>query len=59
MADTQKFSAQEANSSNDAVAKIRQLLDGVPIATAVSAVEIVRDDVHRQLQYQRAQFASS
>jgi hypothetical protein len=56
MADTQHFHADEATAANEAVATIRALLDGMPIAVAVSVVDTVKDDVHRQLQYGRSQF---
>jgi hypothetical protein len=59
MVDTQKFSKAEADASNAAVESIRGIIDQLPIAVAVSAVDIVRDDVHRQLQYGRAQFGIS
>lgn len=51
MPESQKFRAADAEKSNDAVSKIRAVIDGLPIAVAASAIDVVRDDVHRQLQY--------
>ncbi len=59
MADTQRFHAADAEASNDAVAQMRAVLNGLPIAAAVSAADIVKDDVHRQLQFGHAQFAAA
>lgn len=56
--DTQHFHADDANKANQLVSQMRALLDGQPIAVAISAVEALKDDVHRQLQYGRAQFGS-
>jgi len=57
MADTQRFHAADAEVSNDAVSQMRAILNGLPIAVAVSAADQVKDDVHRQLQFGHAQFS--
>ncbi len=56
--DTQRFHAADASASDEAVTQIRMILNGLPIAVAVSAADIVKDDVHRQLQFGHSQFAA-
>lgn len=58
MADTQRFHATDAIASDAAVAQMRAILNSLPIAVAVSAADIIKDDVHRQLQFGHAQFAA-
>lgn len=57
MADTQRFNLKDAIASDDVVRQMRVILSGLPIAVAVSAADIVKDDVHRQLQFGHSQFA--
>ena len=55
----QTYKADDSRLSNDAVEQMRAILNGLPIAVAVSAADTIKDDVHRQLQFGHIGFTTA
>lgn len=53
---SQKFRGDDARKTNALVEQLRALLEGQPVAIAVTAINIVKHDITAQLQFKRTEF---